>query len=133
MELVGGAGLELGDEVTVEGARLLRLAVREQTTAADVVADDGDALDDIAQQRCAQALPFVLAVDSQPGEQRDGLGVATGAFAQPDRRISGGDLGHRPRVVGHHVVVVDGGDYEHLRRAGGHRLAGVTLEPLRLL
>ena len=35
VQFVGGAGLELGDEVTVEVARLLRLAVHQQATAAN--------------------------------------------------------------------------------------------------
>jgi hypothetical protein len=43
VQLVGGAGLEPRNEVQVEVARLLRLAVHEQAAAADVVADGGDA------------------------------------------------------------------------------------------
>ena len=62
MQLVGGAGLELGDEVKGGVPRLLRLAVHERATAADVVADHSGALDDIAQQRGTQALSFVVAV-----------------------------------------------------------------------
>ena len=68
MQFVSGAALELRDEVEVEVPCPFRLAVHEQTAAADVVADRGDALDDITQQRCAQAVPFVVTVHPQSGE-----------------------------------------------------------------
>jgi hypothetical protein len=77
VQLVGGAVLELRDEVEVAVPCLLRLAVHEQATAADVLADHGDALDDSTQERRTQALTLVVTVHPQSGEQRHGVAAGT--------------------------------------------------------
>ena len=49
MQFVGGAGIELGDEVKVEVAGRLGLIVDEQAATGDVVADCCDALHHVVQ------------------------------------------------------------------------------------
>ena len=75
VQLAGRARFGLRHEMQVELACLLRLAVHQQTSTADLLADRRHPLDHVAQQRRAQATAFVVTVDTEPGQQRNRLPI----------------------------------------------------------
>jgi hypothetical protein len=76
----------------------------------------------------------MVKVDAEPGQQGNGLGIATSSFAQTRRSLHRREAGHAPGVVGHHVTAADWGDHEHPAGATTDvGLAGMLAQPVRLL
>lgn len=68
MEVVGRAGCQLGDQVEVEGAGLVRLSVDEEATAANVLADVEQPGDGISEEAGTEPSSLVVGVDAETGE-----------------------------------------------------------------
>ena len=83
VQLIGRAVLELGHEVTIEVAGVVRLGVHQQATTTDVVGQLEQPGEDVLQQCRAETATLVSDVDAEPGEQRDGLRVSARALAKP--------------------------------------------------
>lgn len=88
MQRVRGAGLEIRDEVLVEGARFLRLCMNQQGTAADLAGDLQEAQQHVTKQGGAQAPAFVALVNAEPRQEGDGLRVPACALFESERADS---------------------------------------------
>lgn len=129
MELVSRADLELGDEVYVERVSIVGFCVDEERSAADVVGECNEAFERIHEECGAESTPFVVNVDAETSEERDGLRVTTGTFAKALGRIGNAEVCHAPCVVRDDFIGVDFGDDEYLGCSTGGGLSGVSLEP----
>lgn len=99
VQIVGGGRLELGDQVKVEAASFSRLGVHEQPSTADLDSEFGRPGDDILQHPGTEAPTLAIDVHTEPREQGDGLGIPSGALAQPIRSVPDRDARHAPGVV----------------------------------
>lgn len=129
MELVRRADLEFGDEVQVERASIFGFCVDEERSAADVVGECDEAFERIHEECGAESTPFVVNVDAETSEERDGLRVTAATFAKALGRVAKADLCHAPCVVRDDFIGVDFGDDEYLGCSTGGGLSGVSLEP----
>ncbi len=133
VEVVGGARLELGHHVQVEGSGTSGLGVHEEATAADVPGQCGEAGEDVLEQTRTESPPFMVDVDGEASEQSDRQGSAATPLTKPLRSVGATDLRHAPGVVGDDLLAVVSGDHEHLGGSGRGRLAGEAAKPLALL
>ena len=117
----------------VEAAGLLGFGMHQQAAAADGVAQAAGPADHIQQQGCTEALAFMAFVDSQAGQQGDGLGVATGATAQPLGQLRDAHARHAPGVISNDVGLIHLGDHKHPGGAGAMGLLGHLHQPGCLL
>lgn len=78
MQVVGGIGLELGNEVQVEAARLGGLGMHEQAATADVVRELDDTGEDVLKQAGAEPGSLVRYAHTEPSEQCTGGRVTRG-------------------------------------------------------
>ena len=113
MQVVCGRWFEFRDQVPIEVTRLWGLGMYEQTAATDRSAELESAGNDVSEQSSAQALTLVLDRHAEPGQQRDRLRIPTGAPTNPCRRVSRGDRGHRPGVIGDDLGGIGLGYHEY--------------------
>jgi hypothetical protein len=73
---VGGAGLELGYEMTVEVAGFGGFGVHEETSTADVVREFNQAGKDVLEHSGPKSCTFVVGVYTESSEQGYWLGIA---------------------------------------------------------
>ena len=88
MQVVGRARLELGNDVEVEAARLGRLTMDHQASAADVIGQRDQPREHVLHQRGTEPKCFVVVVDAETREQSGGLGVSATILAETSRRGS---------------------------------------------
>ena len=72
-------------------------------------------------------------VDTETGQQRHRLGIATGTSREPSGSRDRGELRHAPAVVRHHDRALGLGDDEYPRRSCTRRLTGMAPQPIGLL
>lgn len=133
MEGVGGALLELGDEVPVEATGIVRLGVDQKRPAADLTGEREQPPEHILEEAGAKSRPLMTDVDAEAGEESDGLRIAPASFAQPRRSVGGVKLRHAPAVVRHHRNRMAFGHDKDAGRADRGGLPGVAAEPQCLL
>jgi hypothetical protein len=75
----------------------------------------------------AEPATLVVDIDPEPGEQRHGLGIATGTLKETLRCCTGTDLGHAPGVVSDDPRALLFGHDENTSRSRACRLAGIAL------
>jgi hypothetical protein len=80
-----------------------------------------------------ESAALMMEVDTEAGEECDGLGIAPASFAHTRGSVGGVKLRHAPAVVRDDRERVDFGHDEDTRRADRHGLPGVAPEPQRLL
>jgi hypothetical protein len=107
--------------------------MNQEASATNLLADLNRPRNHILKEGGPKSSSLVRRRDPESSEQRNGLGVPAGALPQPCRHLGWDDRGHRPRVVGHHLIVIRFGDDEYPCRIGGVGLTGVPPQPLRLL
>ena len=116
----------------VEAAGLARFGVNEQSSTANIGGQVEQSSEDILEKPDAEPATLVVDIDPEPGEQRNGLGIATGTLKETLRCCNGTDLGHAPGVVGDDSCALLFGHDEDAGRSRAFRLAGITLQPLSL-
>ena len=80
---VGGAGLELGYEMTVEVVGFGGFGVYEETSTADVVREFNQTGKDILEHSGPKSCTFVVGVYAESSEQGYWLGIAASTLAHP--------------------------------------------------
>jgi hypothetical protein len=112
---VGGAGLELGYEMTAEVAGFGGFGVHQDASTADVVGEVNQAKD-ILEHSGPESCTFVVGVHTESSEQAYWLRIAPSTHPAGDRlRVQ---LGHTPGVIGDDSMVLVLGDDEDSCPAG---------------
>jgi hypothetical protein len=132
VQVVGGARLELGNEVEVEVACIARFGMDEQASTSDVRRKLEQSSNDVLEKADAESLTFMVGVDTESCEECDGFGITSGTFAETPRCRIGTDLGHAPGVVSDNLDTALFGCNEDTSRSSACRLAGITLQPFGL-
>jgi hypothetical protein len=132
VQVVGRARLELGDQMKIKVAGLARFGVDEQSSTANVGGQVEKSSEDVLEKPDAEPATLVVDIGPESGEQRNGLGIATGTMKETLRCCNGTDLGHAPGVVGDDPRALLLSHDEDTGRSRVCRLAGITLQPLSL-
>lgn len=131
MRVIGRRRHELGNEVEIERASLIRLGVDQQAAASDLRTKVRDAEDHIPNESGADPSTLVALVHAEPCEECHRLRVSAGTLLHPSRGVIDMNARHPPGEVASDVPDRRGCD-EHLGRAGEVRLEGVVHEPCGL-
>jgi len=107
--------------------------VDKQTSTADVGRQIKESNNDILEKTDAQPLAFMVGVDTESGEECDGLGIASSPLAETLRCRSVANLCHAPGIVGNNSQAPSLGCNEDTSRPGTYGLAGIAVQPLGLL
>jgi hypothetical protein len=125
VKLVGWRSFQLRNEVHVEITSLVGFGVDENTPTADLGTQFDGTSKDVSKKPRPEPASFVLAIHTQPGEQRYRLGVSTDALSETCWRISRCDARHAPRVVRNDLAAAWLSDNHNLGRSRGVRLASM--------
>jgi hypothetical protein len=126
VQVVGGAWLELGDQMEVEISGVARFGMDEEASTADVRRQVEQSSEDVLKKSDTEPATLMVDVDAESSEQCYRLGIATGALKETPRCCYGMDLGHAPGVVGDNPRVVLFGHNEDAGCSGVCRLSGIT-------